>query len=79
LAGIDPMGGIVTAYLKSAQGQEMIRNYLATPEGRQAICEFATSPKGRETMKQVLPDILSCLSLPRDLQMDVARKLKEIP
>ena len=79
MAGIDPMGGIVTSYLKSPQGQEMIRNYLATPEGRQAICEFATSPKGRETMKQVLPGILSCMSLPRDLQLEVARKLKEIP
>ena len=55
LAGIDPMGGIVTSYLKSPQGQEMIRNYLSTPEGQQAICEFATSPKGREVMKQVLP------------------------
>jgi hypothetical protein len=66
LAGIDPMGGIVTSYLKS-------------PQGQQAICEFATSPNNRETMKQVLPGILSCMSLPQDLQVEVARRLKEIP
>jgi hypothetical protein len=73
------MGGMVTSYLKSPQGQEMIRSYLSTPEGQQTICEFVASKKGREVMKQILPGILSCMSLPRDLQVEVTRKLKEIP
>lgn len=79
LAGMDPMKGMITSYLASPQGQEMIRNYLSSPEGQKAICEFVTTPKGREAMKQVLPGILRCMSLPRDLQSAVARKLKEIP
>jgi len=76
---IDPMKGMITSYLASPQGQEMIRDYLSSPEGQKAICEFVTTPKGREAMKQVLPGILSCLSLPRDLLSEVAKKLKEIP
>jgi hypothetical protein len=73
------MKGMITSYLASPQGQDMIRNYLSSPEGHKAICEFVATPKGRVVMKQVLPDILSCMSLPRDLQVEVARKLKEIP
>jgi hypothetical protein len=76
---LDPMKGIITSYLASSQGQEMIRNYLSSPEGQKAICEFVTTPKGREAMKQVLPGILGCMSLPRDLQSEVTRTLKEIP
>jgi len=76
---VDPMKGIITSYLASPQGQEMIRDYLSSPEGQKAICEFVTTPKGREAMKQVLPGILGCMSLPPDLQSEVARKLKEIP
>jgi hypothetical protein len=76
---VDPMKGIITSYLASPQGQEMIRNYLSLPEGQKAICEFVTTPKGREAMKQVLPGILGCMSLPPDLQSEVARTLKEIP
>ena len=76
---IYPMKGMITSYLASPQGQEMIRNYLSSPEGQKAICEFVATPKGREAMKQVLPSILGCMSLPRDLQSEVARKLKEIP
>jgi hypothetical protein len=76
---IDPMKGMITSYLASPQGQEMIRNYLSSPEGQKAICEFVATPKGREAMKQILPSILGCMSLPRDLQSEVARTLKEIP
>jgi hypothetical protein len=73
------MKGMITSYLASPQGQEMIRNYLSSREGHKAICEFVATPKGREVMKQVLPDILGCMSLPPDLLSEVARKLKEIP
>jgi hypothetical protein len=79
LAGIDPMKSMITSYLASPQGQKMIQEYLSSPEGRQGICEFTATPKGRETMKQVLPSILRCLSLPADVQSEVARTLKEIP
>lgn len=76
---IDPMKGMITAYIATPQGREMVQEYLSSPEGKRAICEFVNTPKGRESMKQVLPDILSCLSLPRDLQELVIQKLKEIP
>lgn len=76
---IDPMKGMITSYIASPQGQEMVREYLASPEGMRTICEFVNTPKGRETMKQVLPSILSCMSLPPEIQAAVARTLKEIP
>ena len=76
---IDPMKGMITSYIASPQGQETVREYLASPEGQRVICEFVNTPKGREAMKQVLPYILSCMSLPPDLQSEVARTLKEIP
>jgi hypothetical protein len=57
----------------------MIHNYLSSAEGRKAICEFVITPKGRQAMKQVLPDILSCMSLPLDLQEKITQTLKEIP
>jgi hypothetical protein len=79
LAGIDPMKGMITSYLASPQGQDMVRDYLSSPEGEKAICEFIATEKGRQTMKHVLPSILSCLRLPVDLQSIVIRKLKEIP
>jgi hypothetical protein len=69
------MKGMITSYLASPQGQEMIRNYLSSPEGHKAICEFVATPKGREVMKKVLPCILSNMSLPTDLQVEVVRKL----
>ena len=76
---IDPMKGMITSYLASPPGQEMIRNYLSSPEGQKTICEFVATPKGREAMKQVLPYLLGSMPLPRDLQLAVTGKLKEIP
>ena len=76
---IDPMKGMITSYIASPQGQEMVREYLTSPEGMRTICEFVNTPKGRETMKQVLPSVLSCMSLPPDIQSAVTRALKEIP
>jgi hypothetical protein len=78
VVNIDPIKRMVTSYLATPQGQEMILNYLSSPEGKQAICEFVTTPKGRAVMKQVLPCILSNMSLPPDLQSEVIRKLEEI-
>ncbi len=78
MVNIDPIKRMVTSYLSTPQGQEMILNYLSSPEGKQAICEFVTTPKGRAVMKQVLPCILSNMSLPPDLQREVIRKLEEI-
>lgn len=79
LASIDPMKGIITSYLASPPGQKMIQDYLSSPEGKKGICEFTSTKRGRETMKEVLPSILSCLCLPADLQSTVTQKLKEIP
>ena len=76
---IMPMKKMITSYLASPQGQAMILNYLSSPEGQKAICEFVTTPKGRTIMKQLLPCILSDMSLPSDLQVEIAQKLKEIP
>jgi hypothetical protein len=73
---IDPMKQMITSYLASPQGQEMILNYLSSPEGQKAICEFVTTPKGRAVMKQVLPCILSNMSLPPELRAEVIRKLE---
>jgi hypothetical protein len=73
------MKNMITSYLATPQGQDMIRNYLSSPEGKKAICEFVTTPKGRATMKQVLPDILNCMSLPREFQVEIMKKIKEIP
>jgi len=79
LASIDPMKSLITSYLASPPGQKMIQDYLSSPEGKRGICEFTSTKIGRETMKEVLPSILSCLALPGDLQSEVARTLKEIP
>jgi hypothetical protein len=79
LPAFDPMKGMITSYIATPQGQEMVQEYLASPEGKKAICEFVNTPKGRETMKQVLPEILSCLCLPTDVQYTVSKTLKEIP
>ena len=76
---IDPMKGMITSYIASPQGQEMVREYLASPEGMRTICEFVNTPKGRETMKQVLPSVLSCMSLPLEIQEAVTRALRENP
>jgi hypothetical protein len=73
------MKGMITSYIATPQGQEMVQEYLASPEGKKAICEFVNTPRGRETMKQVLPEILSCLCLPMDIQSTVSKTLKEIP
>ena len=87
-----PMKGMITSYLaspqgrkmvqdylSSPQGQEMIQNYLSSPEGQKAICEFVATKKGRQTMKHVLPCILSTMCMPADLQMAVAVELRGIP
>lgn len=76
---MDPMKSIITSYLASPQGQEMIRSYLSSPEGQKAIVDFVKTPKGKEVMKKILPGIFHCLCLPKDLQSEVAQKLKEIP
>ncbi len=79
LAGIDPMKSMITSYLASPPGQKMIQDYLSSPEGKKGICEFTSTKRGRETMKEVLPSILSCLALPMDLQSEIRKTLKEIP
>lgn len=70
---------MITAYIATPQGREMVREYLSSMEGQKAIGEFVATPKGRQAMKQVLPGILSCLHLPPALQSEIARTLKEIP
>ncbi|MCK9593650.1 MAG: hypothetical protein M0Q91_16735 [Methanoregula sp.] len=79
MASYDPMKSMITSYLASPPGQKMIQEYLSSPEGKKGICEFTSTKRGRETMKEVLPNILSCLALPKDIQSEVARTLKEIP
>ncbi len=59
LASYDPMKQMITSYLASQPGQKMIQDYLSSPEGKKGICEFTSTKKGRETMKEVLPSILS--------------------
>ena len=79
LASYDPMNQMITTYLVSPPGQKMIQDYLSSPEGKRGICEFTSTKRGRETMKEVIPNILSCLALPKDLQLEVRKTLKEIP
>ncbi len=76
---IDPMKAMITSYLASSQGQELILNYLSSPDGQKAICDFVTTAKGKEVMKQVLPCILRGMPLSPDLQAEVIRELEEIP
>ncbi len=68
MVSYDPMKQMINSHLASPPEQKMIQDYPFLPEGKQRIWEFVATPKGRETMKQVLPSILSCLCLPGDLQ-----------
>jgi hypothetical protein len=78
MAGIDPMRGMITSYLASPKGQEMIRDYLTSPEGQRTICEFVSTPQGRQVVRQILPGMLGCLSLPPEVTALVAEKIRTL-
>jgi hypothetical protein len=60
---IDPMNGMIAAYLASPKGREAIQNYLSSSEGQKTICDYIATPQGKKTVEQILPCILDALSL----------------
>ncbi|NMB79395.1 MAG: hypothetical protein GYA23_09930 [Methanomicrobiales archaeon] len=73
---LDPMKGMIAAYLASPKGKEALHNYLASPEGKKTICEYIATPGGKETVQQILPDILDALPLTPENRALITGSLK---
>lgn len=58
------IGGAVTGYLQTPEGQEAVKKFLASPEGLQLLQNFAGTSEGKQVMASVLPSVLSGLNLP---------------
>jgi hypothetical protein len=58
------IGGAVSGYLTTPEGQEAVKKFLASPQGVALLQNFAGTPDGQKTMLQVLPQVLGGLNLP---------------
>jgi hypothetical protein len=61
---IGGIGGAVSGYLQTAEGQDAVKKFLASPEGIAMLQNFAGTTEGKKTLLGVLPDLLSGLNLP---------------
>jgi len=48
------MGGAVSGYLTTPEGQEAVKKFLASPQGIALLQNFAGTPDGQKTMLQVV-------------------------
>ena len=71
---LDPMKGMIAAYLASPNGREALRNYLSSPEGQKTICDYIATPQGKETLKKILPNLLSCVPLSPETKASVLKE-----
>jgi hypothetical protein len=58
------MGGAVTGYLTTPEGQEAVKKFLAFSQGIALLQNFVGTPDGKTTMASVLPQVLGGLNLP---------------
>jgi hypothetical protein len=75
MAAIDPMKGMISAYLASPKGKEMVQSYLSSPEGQKVICDYLATPEGKKTVTQILPCILDSLPLTPDIRALVLKNI----
>ena len=61
---IGSMGGAVTGYLTTPEGQDAVKKFLASPQGIALLQNFAGTPEGQKTMLSVLPQVVGGLNLP---------------
>ena len=67
--------GLITGYIASPQGKEMIKNFLSSPEGQKAIDEYLSTPEGQEMAKLLLAKALDNLDLPVHLRDEIRTAL----
>ena len=58
------MGGAVSSYLATPEGQEAAKQFLASPDGINLLKTFAASPDGQKALLSVLPALLNGINLP---------------
>jgi hypothetical protein len=58
------MGGAVSGYLTTPEGQDAVKKFLASPQGIALLQNFAGTPEGKKTMLSVLPQVIGGLNLP---------------
>jgi len=58
------MGGAVSSYLATPEGQEAAKQFLASPDGINLLKTFASSPEGQKVLLSVLPTLLNGINLP---------------
>jgi len=58
------MGGAVSGYLTTPEGQDAVKKFLASPQGIALLQNFIGTPEGKNAMLQVLPQVLGGLNLP---------------
>ncbi|WP_321508056.1 hypothetical protein [uncultured Methanoregula sp.] len=58
------MGGAVSSYLGTPEGQEAAKQFLASPEGINLLKTFAASPEGQKALLSVVPTLLNVINLP---------------
>jgi len=58
------MGGAVSSYLASPEGQEAAKKFLASPDGIAMLKGFIATPDGQKAMISLLPTVLDVLNVP---------------
>jgi hypothetical protein len=63
--------GLMTTYLASPQGQEMIHGYISSAEGKAMIKNYLATPEGKETAKATLPLLLEGIDFPEEVRITI--------
>ena len=62
------MGGMVSKYLATPEGQAAVLNYLTSDEGIAMLKQFIATPGGKKAMFSILPSILDGLCLSSEVK-----------
>lgn len=58
------LGDLITEFLATPEGREIVRQYLSSPEGASMMDAFLTTPEGHQLAMSMVPQLLESLNLP---------------
>jgi hypothetical protein len=62
------MGGAVSSYLATPEGQEAAKKFLASPDGIAMLKGFIATPDGQKAMISLLPALLDVLNISPEIK-----------
>ena len=62
------LGGSLSGFIATPEGQTAVKNFLATPDGMNLLRSFASSSQGQQVIMSILPSVVDGMNLPEPVK-----------